>query len=222
MKIRILFILLMLFLPPIIGCHASGFLTEDQIEAAHTLAFNEEYFEDYIVQQKQEQNKQDWLTLEEFNFDYKGTNHQFYLANGFYPNNNWGEIAVYPIDVDPTKIYYSFAEFINLGKSASYLATLSYEYIPSEKPDLSYFIAEKANAGFHVEGKSYSQEACLNYFVDEFVTKRTHVSYVFSNLRNPICQHYFPKYGFQLGMIENFKNTKFKRPLQIPASWVRK
>ena len=222
MKVQILLVLLALLSSTFIGIesHASGFLTEEKIEMAHTLASNGTYFEDYVIQQKQSQNNQDWLTLEEFSFDYKNTNHIFSLANGFYPNSNWGEIAVYPIDVDPTKIYYSFSAFNDLGRAAPYLATLRYEYKPSENSDRSYFIVEKVSAGYQSGGKGYSQ-VCLKYFVDEFVTKRTDVNYLFSDLRDQKCQHYFPRYGFQSGVVEEFINNKFERPLQIHYSWVK-
>lgn len=219
---RILLISLNLFLSIISNCFASSAFTDEIIGNATALAKNSIHCEDYREQQNQKEKEVrcDFLTLEEFSFDYKGNNNKFWLANGFYHGNNWGEIAIYSENVDPKKIYYSHGSFSDLGKAAPYLSTLKYEYVPSTDMHPAYFILERVDAGYEFGGKGYSQ-ACVNYFISEFITKRTKVNYVFSDLRNPACRHYFPSYGFQAGVSEEFKSVKFDRPLHYPYYWIR-
>src|SRR5690606_36631226 len=111
-----------------------------------------------------------------------------------------------------------------LSMPATLLSILKYEYLrATDQRHTPYFIVEKVDnaSGSETEGKGHSQ-ACLKYFLDEFVTKRTHVDYVFSDLRNIKCQHFFPKYGFQLGMVKEFEDMTFARPMKVPSYWVKK
>lgn len=170
----------------------------------------------------------DWLKLEPFTFEHhserKNTTsiNSFFVGNVFRPN--WGTIALYPHDVSPEKIRYSYGSFSDLGKgTACFLSTLKYEYVPQNELYPAYLIVEKVitsidDNGAKLEGKGYSQ-ACLKYFVDEFVTNHTKIKYVFSDLRNPVCTMFFPKYNFQSGLPEELKGIQFTRPMQRPYFW---
>lgn len=221
MNIQIKTILSAFLFSAITNCYATTFLTEDQVRDAQCLASQTIRFEDFRTHQHtlEQSTRKPWLTLVPFEFEYKGEKKKLCMAQGDHLRS-YGEIAVYAGDVNPTKIDYSIIGFSDLGKAAPFLSYLQYEFIPAQNAYPAHFILEKVQAGYQGEGQGYSQ-AAVKYFIDEFVTKRTNVKYVFSDLRNPICQHYFPKYGFQKGLIEEFEKIKFERPMRYPYSWIK-
>lgn len=198
-----------------------NFLSEEQISAAKNLAKSSIGYEAFRKEKKAEgKASHDYLTIENYDFNYKGENTSFIAAIGFQVSSNWGEIALYPGNVNLQKINYRTGGFSDLGAAALYLANLSFEYVPSTEGHDAYFILEKISAGCEAEGKGYSQ-ACVRYYMNEFIEKHTEVKFVFSDARNPICQHFFPRCGLQSGMPEAFKNVKFDRPFHVPFFWQR-
>jgi len=223
MKIFKLSFLLALSFMTISNSSASSNFTDEQIAYATSSAKLLTCFEDHTTQQaqKEEKDRCDFLTLEEFKFEHKGKADKFCIVVGSWHGSLWGEVAVYPENVDYKKIRYGMGAFSDLGDAALYLSYIKFEYVPSAESHPSYIILEKVSAGYKSEGKGYSQ-ACVDYFVKEFVQKHTKVDFVFSDLRNPACVHFFPRSGFQLGIADQFKDHKFSRPLQKPAYWMRK
>jgi hypothetical protein len=227
-------------------------LSEERVAAARALAADNSKFEDCVAQGKaklMEENEDEellnlirngqfllacetveaskksmgeegeWLTIENNNFLYKGNEQEFCIINGFSYDSMFGEVAVYPLNVKLNKVTYSSGRFNDIH--ARYLSTLQYEYIPAADSRPAYFIVENVEAGGGAEGKGYTQ-AALNYFINEFVIKRTDVKYVFSDLRNRVCCHFFPKYSFVQDIPEEVKDIKFARPMKVPYTWVSK
>ncbi|MGI4851791.1 MAG: hypothetical protein ACRYGR_07615 [Janthinobacterium lividum] len=102
-------------------CHSSSdhLLQEDQVKSAIYLNSSQVKFEDYLNQEKTENefSNKNWFTLENnFSFKYKESEQEFCMAHGFYCKSNWGEIALYPKDTDSTKIKYMFGRFSDLGR----------------------------------------------------------------------------------------------------------
>lgn len=97
MKIQIKTILGAFLLSSITNCYASTLLTEEQINEAQSLASQTIRFEDYKDQQKSKEKdaQKGWLTLAEFEFNYKGAKKKLCMAHGVC-GGNWGEVAVYP------------------------------------------------------------------------------------------------------------------------------
>ncbi len=199
----------------------AGFLNELEISQATTLAKNQSQFEEItqVISDEGKVNREDWLSLEDFEFLYKNKTNKFVIANSFNSSTRWGEVAIYAGDTNLSKIkVVCSGSFSDIGKAAPYLATLNYEYIPVLESQESHFIIEHVTAGYEAGGKGYSQ-ALLGYFMDEFVTKHTKVNYVFSDLRARATKHYFPKHGFQNGELSGFK---FSRGMQYPFYWLKK
>lgn len=216
MYVRFLFMTFFLTVSTSQFCYSCTVLQEKQIEEACSLNRNQEKFEDYLAEKNNSRDK-DWLTLEEnYSFKYKESDLEFCVANGFCKAENWGEIALYPKNTELGKIGYSYGSFNDFA--APFLSYLKYEYVPAEGNQSAYFIVEKVATSTGKGRKGYSQ-ACLKYFLEQFVNSRTDIKYVFSDLRNPACQHFFPKYGFESGIPAEFQNEKFKRPFQKPYSW---
>lgn len=222
MKRSLTFIISALFFSSSLQSMERNFLSEEAITNAKTLAKSSITCEAFRQEQEQKETKDrfDYFTIEDFNFTYKEQNLTFNVAVGFYHNSNWGEIALYPGDVNLNKIKYSIGEFSDLGAAALYLANIKFEYEPATQDHAAYFILEKISAGYKAEGKGYSQ-ACVSYFMDEFITKHSNVEFVFSDARNGACGHFFPRYGLQPGMPEVFKAVKFARPARVPFYWQR-
>jgi hypothetical protein len=169
------------------------------------------------------EKRSDFLRSEPFTFGYHSSRNNttstnpFHVGNVFCHKSNWGEIGLYPQGVSLDKINYSYGEFTDPKTgTACILSTLSYEYILENESHPAYLIIEKVST--NLDGRGYSQ-ACLKYFIDEFVTKHTNIKYVFSDLRNPVCTKFFPKYGFQSGLPDELKNIKFTRPMRTPYFW---
>lgn len=202
---------------------ASSFLSEEQIHAAQELGKSGTFCEDFrkLETGKEANQRKDYLTLENYSFQYKDNTHKLLIAVGFYHDSCWGEIAVYPENVDPKTIRYSLGEFSDLGRATPYLATIKFEYEPASEQHPAYFILEKVDAGHNAGRKGYSQ-ACTSYFISKFITNHTKVDFVFSDARNVACQVFFPRYGLQSGMPESFKTVKFSRPSRFSYYWERK
>lgn len=221
MNIHIKTILGAFLLSSVANCYATPLLTEDQINKARSLANQEISYEDFRNQQQvKEGAKKDWLTIVPFEFEYKGEKKKLCMAQGD-DLHTFAEIAVYAEDVDPTKIDYLKGVFYASRRTATILSSLVYEFRPATNTYPAHFILEKVETEDPYLGKGYSQ-AAVKYFIDEFVTKRTNVKYIFADLRYQVSQHYFPKYGFQKGLIEEFKDVKFERPMANPYTWVKK
>jgi hypothetical protein len=222
MKLRIGLISLIILFNMQTDCFASSFLKDEQFKDATTLAKTNYFYEDFRSQKigKSENDKQDFLAIEEFNFKYKEETNKFIIAHSFDQGSNWGEIAVYAGDVNPLKIRFYPGSFSDLCGAAMYLSVLKYKYVPATDLHPSYFILENINAGYNAGGKGYSQ-VCVDYFMKEFISNHTKVNYVFSDARNRICQHFFPRYGLQAGMAQAFQGIKFASPLRDPYFWER-
>jgi hypothetical protein len=206
----------------ICSSHASSLLTDEQINSARALANDSVKYEDFKLQQlsKPKPERRDWLTYSEFGFEYKGEQRKYHAVHGSMPNSNWGEVAVYDGTINPIKVNYSLGGFSDFPPAHPYLAVIQYEFMPAKDAMPAHVILEKIEAGYQAAGQGHPQ-ACLQYFVDEFVTKRTKVNYVFSDLRNVLCQKFFPKYGFSHGIPAEVKDIKFDRAMRIPFTWVK-
>lgn len=218
MKIPVIFSLLTAFLTLTVDSWASSRLKEEQIVEAKKLGMSNLTYEAFRDQEmiKDQKERRDYLTLQEFNFAYKDKQHKLLVGVG--SKTHWGEIAVYPGNVDPQTIEYESGSFNDFG--APYLSIIKFEYVKSSSEHPSYIILESLDAGCNQGRKGFSQ-ACVSYFIDEFVTKHTTVGYVFSDARNEACQHFFPRYGLLPGMPELFETVKFERPAQVPFYWQR-
>lgn len=199
----------------------AGFLSEEELEQARTLAKLETKFEEFtqVLSTSNQAIKKDWLTLDKFQFKYKDEIKTFYIANSFSPSSRWGELAIYPETINTSKIRLtSPGSFSDLCNAEYYLSTLTYEYIPAKDSQVSHFIVERVEAGYGFDGKGYAQ-ATLKYFLEEFVTKRTEICDVASDLRAKAPQHYFPQYGFIPGTLPG---VTFERAMRSPFHWKRK
>jgi hypothetical protein len=212
-KLNFLKLLLLLFGLSVSNAQA-GFLTDEEIEEAKTLATSQTKFENYKTLSSEEKDKlpKNWLTLETFSFSYKGNDQTFYVANSFDRTRGWGELALFPSAVNQQRINLSMPGEFNDIRGERYLSTLKHEYIPGTNP---HIILEMLTSSY--EGKGYSQ-ACVKYFLDEFVSNRSDITHVFSDCRNEACQNYFPKYGFKEGMLPDYT---FKRGMNYPYYWVK-
>ncbi|MGI4851790.1 MAG: hypothetical protein ACRYGR_07605 [Janthinobacterium lividum] len=224
MSFRLLSAVFMVMISINQSCYSTTFLKEEQIEGAIALNSNKIKFEEYLASEKTENDftNKNWLTLQEnYSFNYKEGDQEFYIANGFYRGSNYGRVALYSKNTNPTTIDYMGGRFSDFGRGVTpYNSLLEYEYVPATKNRASYFIVESVATSSKNRGKGFSQ-ACLKYFL-EFVNTRTNVKYAFSDLRNPICQKFFPNYGFERGVVTEFQDEKFKRPLDTPFSWKSK
>ena len=223
MKKILFFILLIFFFVSISQAMETNYLSEEQVLAAKSCAMSSINYEDFPKEKKEEgKSFSDYFSLEEYGFNYKEKNITFIAAVGAYftLHSNRGEIAIYPENVNLQKINYDTGEFGDLGDAAKYLALLSFKYVPATEKHVAYFTLEKIDVGSHARGKGYAQ-ACVSYFMNEFILKHTKATFVFSDARNDSCKHFFPRYGLQPGMPEAFKNVKFDRPLQVPFFWQR-
>lgn len=221
LKVKKLNIFKILFI--LIGLASSNlnaeFLTPEEIEEATTLAKSSIKFEEFTQSSSEEKEKKPthWLTIEEFRFEYKGTEKSFLMVNSANCASDWGEIAYYPFySTDKNKINLTApGKFSDLPRgSEEYRSTLTYEYVPGENP---YFILEKVDTNDNYLGNGYSQ-ACVKYFLDEFVSKRTDVTHVFSDCRATAPKYYFPKYGFREGTLQGYT---CKRGLLCPYYWIK-
>ena len=222
MKRRLIFIISALFFTSEPESMEINFLSEEEIINAKKL---EEYsitFEAFREEQKQKEKKDqlDYFTIKNFKFPYKKQNLELIVAVGSYRNSNWGEVALYSGNANLKKIKYNSGEFSDVGSAELFLANIKFEYVPSTQDHVAYFILQKIDANYKCGGKGYSQ-ACVSYFMNEFIIKHTNVEFVFSDVRNLACQHFFPRYGLQPGMPAPFKGVKFERPVQVPFYWKR-
>ena len=173
----------------------ASFLTSEEIKTANQLAKSSSKFEDFTQSSSEEKakNPPHWLTVEEYNFPYKEKEQSFCIANSAGPHH--GEIALYPGTCIKQFISLTYpGSFNDLPKySEKYFSCLRYTYISGEN---SYFILEKVDTGEKYGERGYSQ-ACLKYFLDEFVSKRTQATIVVTDCRASDCRYFFQKYGFQ-------------------------
>jgi hypothetical protein len=222
MKRSLAYIILGLFYSASLQSMEREFLSNEAITEATKLAKSSITCEEFRQEQMQKDTKDqlDYFTIEDFNFRYKENDFTFQVAVGFDHGATWGEIALYPGDVNLKQIKYVAGGFSDLGAAALYLANIQFEYVPATQEHVSYYILEKISAGYNAEGKGYSQ-ACVSYFMNEFITKHTNVEFVFSDARNRACQHFFPPYGLKSGIPAEFKTVKFARPLHVPFYWQR-
>lgn len=221
MKKILFFILLSFFFVSISQAMETNYLSEEQVLAAQKCATSFINYEAFR-KEKMEEGKfsSSYFSLENYGFNYKEKNITITAAVGFQAYSNWGTIVIYPENVNLQKINYDTGDFSDLGDAAKYLATLSFEYVRATEKHVAYFILEHINVDSDLGRKGYAQ-ACVSYFMNEFILKHTEATFVFSDARNDLCKHFFPKYGLQAGKPEAFKNVEFRRSLQVPFYWQR-
>lgn len=196
---------------------AQAFLTQENIEEAKTLAISPVKLEEF----SSSTGTKGWLTIEEYPFEYKGNSQTFWIANtfdGFSARSHWGHIVLCkdPIDSqdDSRNLYRSTPDDFSDFNGQPILSHLKYEYIFAEQP---HFILEKVTTNPNFGGNGYSR-VCVKYFLEEFVSKKTEITHVFSDCRYSQPKHYFPDYGFQEGMLPGYD---FKRAMHCPYYWVK-
>lgn len=213
------FLTLLIVLFGLGSSHVQAFLTHEDIEGAKKLAKSTDKLEEVIPLER----SKSWLTIEEFQFEYKGNKETFWVANTFSCSARWGHIVLCENSMDSADQKNNLKR-VSLDKFSDFtgqpiLSHLFYEFIEGEQP---HFILEKVNAGCDdqnrmLTGRGYSQ-ACVKYFLDEFISKHTNVTHVFSDCRNPASRHYFPNYGFKAGTLTGYS---FKRAMTHPYYWIK-
>lgn len=197
-------------------------MTEPEIKAAKTLAESSitcEAFREEEEKKGKDEKKHNYITIEDYTFEYEGKIQTFKAAVGFDNDSTWGEIALYPANADLTKINYGAGSFNDLGTSALYLATLKFEYVPSTEKHPAYFILERIDAAY--SARKVCSQICVSYFINRFIKDHTSVKFIFSDARQGTTKQFFPKYGLQSGIPETFKEVKFSRPFRSPFYWER-
>lgn len=193
----------------------AGFLTPVEIERAEELAKSPVRFEEFI--QPKDNVYPSWLTLEKFIYEARGVKKTVYMANTFSSRfrNTFGELALFRETADLEKIDHGASAFVTYSKTEKWLSLIRYEYKTSPDDLTSYFIIENAITDESCRRQGYSQ-ACVRYFIENFVLTRTDVPVVFSDLRNPATRQYFPQFDFIEGSLQGYT---FKRAMAHPFHW---
>lgn len=170
----------------------AGFLTKEEIDEAEKLGTSTIKYNSYSsnekdpIDEKDAKDKKDapWLTLEKFYF--KNTKRKttspledtIFLVGNSISENGFGEIALYHGYTDPKKINLTTPGRFNDIIGERYLSTLCYEHRPKENDIFVHSFETDQEREPHVN--EYHQ-ACLEYFLNEFVSKRTDVTHVTTN-----------------------------------------
>ena len=193
----------------------ASFLTPDEIERAEKLAKAPIRFEEFI--KPKDNVYPSWLTLEKFTYEVKGAKKTVYMANTFSSRfgNTFGEVALFKATADLEKIDHGLSNFVTYSKTENWLSVIRYEYKTSSDNLSPYFIIEGVTTDESFRRQGYSQ-ACVKYFIENFVSTRTDVPVIFSDLRNPVTRKYFPQFGFIEGSLQGYT---FNREMYHPFYW---
>lgn len=194
----------------------ADFLTPEEIEEAKALAKSTKQCDFSPVEETEtDLRRGQWLTLESFDFSGFTKTGTFYVANSI-NRNGLGEIALYSIWDDPTKINLSSAGAFNDLHGIPCLFTLEYYFKnhpnhPFHKRNAgevdSAIIADGAEAEIFISSIKTPREykghgyhfVCFQYFIDEFILKHSNVTHMttIKNCGTPQVDH--PRYAFIQG-----------------------
>ncbi len=180
----------------------NGYIGPHTLEKMKMLALRPSLkFEEYI---KNEEQTFPWLTLKNTVCTNPKTSQKedFIIVNAYDKLSENGQFVLYKNNIDLTKICLkNLREFTDaVYASAFFLSKISYHYDGKN----GYITIDHVSSGNLSGGQGYAQ-VCLNTFLNQFIRSHTQVKYVFADLRTPVTQHYFPKYGFQKGFPDNLK-----------------
>ncbi|OJX13169.1 MAG: hypothetical protein BGO77_06610 [Caedibacter sp. 37-49] len=175
----------------------SGYIGPHTLEKMKTLALQPHLnFEQYTTR---ESEKFPWLTLKNISCINPKTNEikEFFITNTYDTRSSQGQFVLYSHDIEPTKICLkNLMEFTDAVPAAAFfLSKISYHYEAKN----GCITIDHVCSG-NLSGKQGYAQVCLETFLKQFIHLHTHVKYVFADLRTPVTQHYFPKYGFQKGL----------------------
>lgn len=125
-----------------------------------------------------------YLCLEEFTFTYKDRPQTFWMANSWSYQSGWGEVALYPHDIDLTKICLGYpGSFSGIDpKGTGYYSCLRYEYPLNQTSPEPFVVLDQMNTYKEHQGRGYAK-ACLAYFLEKVMLEKTQCHLVIADAR---------------------------------------